>query len=803
MTNKRNFLDKFFSRELDVRVRMFNVLAIAGIIVSFISAMASIVNSEGLVSFLVSLTAAFVAYTLMCYASKSGKYQLCYIIAIMAVFFFCFTFIFMVGGGYHGAMPFFYILAIVFTIYMLEGKQAILIAGAELIYYTGLCLLAYFFPDSVSDIDTEFYKLLEVMTGFWAVSLILGATMYQQFGMYKQQQRELEAGKEKALHLSEAKSNFLANMSHEIRTPINVMLGMNEMVLRESDSRQIREYGRNIQNAGKTLLLLINNILDVSKIEAGKLEVVEESYQTASLIEELSVIGTELAGRNGLAFWTEVDEALPSMLTGDWIHIKQVAANFLSNAAKYTKHGDVVLRVSGRPGEQEDKMFLCISVSDTGIGIKEDDIPVLFDAFTRVDMSVNHGVEGTGLGLTIARELMQLMDGCIHVESKWGKGSTFSAKIPQRIADSTPICKQKRRAAGELEKETHSFIAPDASILVVDDSKENLQVIRSLLSRTMLRVDTVNSGAKALEEAKHMRYDMIFMDYMMPEMDGMETLGQLLELPGFHTPVVALTANVISGVREKLLEAGFCRYLSKPIMWNEIESVLRELLPKELVTENKASEREAFPADLKNKLALELPPYGIRLEDGLHYLGGDMRQYGKLAQFFIENYSSAKEEIRSFSAEGGWENMKYCVHSLKSKAKAVGANDLSDTAAKLERLCAEKDNRHMEAVLPLLYYEWSRAREGLDLLNGRLEELMPETAEAHSSNLSNLEGLMKLLDHHRHPDALEALDHLIAEAQDPEITARLKEVWELVEEVEFEQAKRILSTMLGGDDNGR
>ncbi|MFT3985550.1 MAG: response regulator, partial [Lachnospiraceae bacterium] len=734
---------------------------------------------------------------------KSGRYQLCYNITIVAVFLICFAFIFFSGGGYYGAMPFFFIFAVVFTIYMLEGKRAIVMAGAELLFYTCLCLLAYFFPHLVSVIDTEFYKLIEILTGFWAVSLILGITMYQQFGMYHEQQRKLEEGKKEALQVSEAKSNFLANMSHEIRTPINVMLGMNEMILRECDSGQIREYGKNIQNAGKTLLLLINNILDVSRIEAGKLDVTVESYQIANLIDELSIIGSELTGRKGLTFQTEADEALPAVLTGDQIHIKQVAVNFLSNAAKYTKQGGVTLQVSGRQGEQPDSILLCISVTDTGIGIKEGQIPILFDAFTRGDQTVNRCIEGTGLGLTIAKELTELMGGHIHVKSRWGKGSVFSVEIPQKVVNSTPLCLQQHVEFEDSKNPKAGFIAPEAAILVADDNRENLQVIRLLLSRTMIRVDTVDSGRKVIEAVRCMRYDVILMDYMMPEMDGMETLKHLRELADFDTPVVALTANVVSGVREKLLRAGFCKYLSKPVRWYDLENVLRELLPKELVTENRAAEGAVLSDSLKDELAAQLGPYGIQPEDGLRYLSGDIRQYWKLAGFFTENYSMGRSEVCRLAAEENWESLKYCIHSLKSKAKAIGANDLSQTAAKLERLCAEGESPHMEAALPLLYYEWERAEEGMRFFYIRLGELIPKEERAPDLYPNDLEDLMKLLNYHRHPDALDALDHMIAKAKEPELAACLREIWEKVEEVEFEQAQQMLLDIMGGDGDGQ
>ncbi|MDR1589328.1 MAG: response regulator [Oscillospiraceae bacterium] len=637
-----------------------------------------------------------------------------------------------------------------------------------------------------------------IIGSFVFVSIALSVTLILYLRMYNRRQRDLEAAWQEAVKYADAKSAFLANMSHELRTPINVMLGMNEMILRESDSDTIKSYGLNIKDTGKTLLFLINNILDVSRIESGKLEVIEERYQTTDLIGDLSLTGAELVGKKGIRFEVEADESLPRMLSGDFIHIKQVVANFLSNAAKYTKTGSVTLAFSSKTGERPDAFLLRISVTDTGIGIKQENIPFLFDAFTRVDLPANRNIEGTGLGLAIAKQLTELMGGKIHVASVWDKGSAFSVELPQKICDAAPIGKNPDLAASkENPAREGSFIAPGCGVLVVDDNRENRHVIRLLLARTMLRVDTAESGEECLEAVRSKRYDVILMDYMMPGMDGIKTLSELRNIPGFDTPVVALTANVMADTRQSLLDAGFCEYLSKPVMWRDLEAALLAVLPGEYVTGSTVRSGDILSDEVKGELRRELSNYSVALDDGLRYLGGDLLQYGKLATLFEKNCEEGMEEIRALAEERGFKRMKYFVHSLKSKARAVGANNLSASAAKLEGLCESEDSAYISILLPVLYHEWRRTRDGMAVLAARLKDILPEETQTDEPH-AGLDALRALLRYNRQPDALETLERLMATAVTPEETGVLREIWRKVDNVEFREAERLLSALMGG-----
>ena len=397
---------------------------------------------------------------------------------------------------------------------------------------------------------------------------------------------ELSEQREIAENANKAKSAFLASMSHEIRTPINAILGMNEMILRESGEDDILEYAGDIFSAGNTLLSIINDILDFSKIEEGRMEIIPVHYRTGLLVNDLTNMIKDRATRKKLEFIVEVDEDIPSLLTGDEIRIRQCILNILTNAVKYTETGSVTLKI-GYTKEDDNHIFLDVSVTDTGIGIKPEELEDMFSPFTRLDMNRNRTVEGTGLGMSITTNLLELMDSELKVESAYGKGSTFSFSLRQLVNDWSGVGDYSK-----TYKEYHKsaiaycelFHAPDAKILVVDDTRVNLNVITKLLKRTQIQIDTAYSGREAIEKAKTTHYDIMLIDHMMPEMDGIETLQRLKEQdPQSDTVYIALTANAISGAREMYLAAGFHNYLSKPVKGKILEDMIRSNLPKEKV----------------------------------------------------------------------------------------------------------------------------------------------------------------------------------------------------------------------------
>ncbi|MCR5650244.1 MAG: response regulator [Lachnospiraceae bacterium] len=418
---------------------------------------------------------------------------------------------------------------------------------------------------------------------------------------------ELEEQKTLADAANKAKSAFLANMSHEIRTPINAVLGMDEMILRESREKDIISYASDIRSAGRTLLSLINDILDFSKIEEGKMEIIPTQYELSSLIGDLVNMIKDRAEKKGLHFEADVESTIPHVLYGDEIRIKQVALNLLTNAVKYTETGTVKLEVSHVKHENEE-IDLCISVSDTGIGMKPEDMTRLFSPFSRIEEKRNRTIEGTGLGMSIVEQLLALMDSKLDVQSRYGTGSTFSFAVRQKVIKDSPIGDFNAR----YEKAVHApgqyrelFHAPDARVLVVDDNEVNLTVITNLLKGTQIKVDTVLSGREAIVQCTKNDYDVCFIDHMMPEMDGIETLHELQKQDagrGISPVYVALTANAVSGARERYLNAGFTDYVSKPVDGARLEELLRSYLPSEKIKEVKKDETGTAVTDNKDRL---------------------------------------------------------------------------------------------------------------------------------------------------------------------------------------------------------
>ena len=402
--------------------------------------------------------------------------------------------------------------------------------------------------------------------------------------------RKLTVAAEAANQANEAKSLFLSTMSHDIRTPMNAIIGMNEMILRDSREDDTRMYAENIRTAGNTLLGIINDILDFSKIEAGKMEIIDVDYNIASLLNDLVNMVQRKAEEKGLTFELDVDSQIPSVLHGDELRIKQVITNILSNAVKYTKEGGIVFAVSAsKCRTEEDSVILHVSIRDTGIGIKPEDLDKLFVAFERIEEKKNRNIEGTGLGMAIAQNFLSLMGSKIQVESQYGKGSVFSFDLKQKVADWEPLGAFDaafKRYLSERKQYTANFTAPKARILVVDDTQMNLKVFVSLLGKTKIQIDTAESGDAGIELFHKKTYDLIFLDHMMPNKDGIETLQEMkacVDTPNRKTPVICLTANAVSGMREMYIEAGFDDYLTKPIDTERLEAMLLRYLPTDLV----------------------------------------------------------------------------------------------------------------------------------------------------------------------------------------------------------------------------
>ena len=391
---------------------------------------------------------------------------------------------------------------------------------------------------------------------------------------------ELNEAKKNADKANASKSAFLASMSHEIRTPLNAVLGMDEMIMREDDINEIHSHAASIMDAGKSLLAIIDDILDFTKIESGMMHIVSNDYNVNDEVRELYNIVTFRAKKKGLTLSFNLDPQMPKILHGDEIRIRQILINIINNAVKYTNTGWVKVSLDAEIHDSENMTLVGI-VEDTGIGIKKEDISKLFDKFQRLDENMNHKVEGTGLGLSIVYNLLQMMNGSIDVQSVYQRGSKFTVRIPQKIVNSTPVGDVDLSYSTVQSNYKESFVAPDKRVLVVDDNQINLTIVKGLLKKTQLQIDMASSGRDCLEMVQKNSYDLILLDHMMPEMDGLEVLQRLKSMDNnlsITAPVIALTANAIVGARENYMKAGFNNYLSKPIDYNELEAVLKKHL---------------------------------------------------------------------------------------------------------------------------------------------------------------------------------------------------------------------------------
>lgn len=536
-----------------------------------------------------------------------------------------------------------------------------------------------------------------------------------------QANKDADAARQEALAANEAKGKFLAQMSHEIRTPINAVLGMDEMILRESKEQNVREYAMDIYTAGQSLLSLINDILDFSKIDSGKMEIVPVVYDLSSLIHDLVNMISQRAADKALQLEVEVDHEIPSRLFGDDVRIRQILINLLTNAVKYTHEGTVWLRVAGRV--VNDVVVIRFIVEDTGIGIKAEDLPKLSAEFERIEEDRNRNIEGTGLGMSITIQLLTLLGSKLHVESEYGKGSKFYFELEQKIIEDTPIGDfgSKIQQIAENFSYTSKICAPEAKILVVDDNAVNRKVLRNLLKETQIQVTEAAGGAECLHLVQESHYDLIFLDHMMPEMDGVETLHRIKALSTFpceDTPIVVLTANAVSGAKEAYLSEGFDDFLSKPIMPDKLETMIQTMLPEKLLQSVTKSTQKLSQQTADNEMHLEDLPVVEGLDWNYAWLHlPDMELLAYTVKAFYDQIDTAADCLEraygQISNIDQLESYRIQVHAMKSLAATIGILPLSGVARVLES--AAKDGK-IEVILSMttiFLEEWRSYRQKL------------------------------------------------------------------------------------------
>ena len=705
MIKKLNHL--MFREELEIRQRLLNLILSAAFVGGIVSIISTLIIG-GYESVLVASILLIVVVICLILSIRFNKTNLAGAIVVGMANLLIFPLMYYKSGGSYSGMPVWFVLGLIFTWLTLKGALCYIMYGINLITLLGTIAAGVDHPEWFTEMP-EGYMTGDIIQSVAIVSCIIGIIFKYQTYLYEKQRKKILETDELLHTANEAKSLFLANMSHEIRTPINGIIGMNTLLLKNlenADKKEIYEYAKNIQSASQTLLSLVNDILDISKIESGRMELVSVEYDLFAILNDCYNMNHTRASEKKLDFIMDIDNTLPSMLYGDEVHIRQIINNLLSNAVKYTEHGSVILSMKA-PERSNDHINLQIDVKDSGSGIREEDLDKLFENFTRVDERKNRNIEGTGLGLSLTKKLTELMDGEIKVKSEYGTGSVFTVIIKQRIIDDTPIGNFNEKYNTWIhrkEEEEDDRTAAAANILVVDDVPLNLTVAKGLLSSTKAAVDTALSGNECLEMIKQKKYHIIFLDHMMPETDGMETLKKI-KADNTHlntdTPVIALTANAVVGAREMYLSAGFADYLTKPIQEKQLLEMLYRNLPDKIIKTNTTalpSLKERFP--------------GLDTEPALtDYCMGDEDLFIDLIKDYVA--WDKRSEMNACLEASDWKNYRLLFYSLKSSSLSIGATALSANAEALEQAALDDDTAYIHTHHAKVIKEYG---EMLDML---------------------------------------------------------------------------------------
>ncbi len=586
--NPKKALQAIGNHNLDLQERLFRLIVLIGFCGLVIKLIAGIISGEDSRNMIPLVITLIIFACITWFTLRSQRIQLGAVMISAIFIYIALPLNFLTSGGVYGGAPIWFLFGFVFVSLVITGKAKYILLVSGYLLFLFCYYIAYFHPDLIVQhtLDMAYVDSAVTLT---IVSVLTCSMILFQNAIYRSENAIAQKQNQEIEELNRSQSRFFSSMSHEIRTPINTIIGLNEMILRETVSDEVAADAKSIQGASKMLLALINDILDMSKIESGKMDIVPVTYDVGAMLSDIVNMIWVRAREKEIAFHIDVDQTMPAKLYGDEVRIKQILINVLNNAVKYTSEGSVSLSIQCKRTES-DSAEITYSVTDTGMGIKKESIPYLFKAFKRVDEEANRYIEGTGLGLSIVKQLVDLMGGDIAVNSVYKKGSTFVITLPQKIVDESEIGEldlESRHALNAREHYRQSFEAPRAQILIVDDNEMNLMVAEKLLRDTKVKIHTAASGHECLKKTLQDRYDVIFMDHLMPEMDGIECLHAIrVQTGGLNqdTPVVVLTANAGGENQALYRREGFDGYLLKPVSGAQLETELLKHLPRELVS---------------------------------------------------------------------------------------------------------------------------------------------------------------------------------------------------------------------------
>ena len=745
----KKWISGLFDQKKDAQERMLILLTLVAMSALFIIMIVGIIIGESMKD-IVTMGVAFVVFGIIAFiAFHFNKVQLCATIVAALLIFIVLPVTFITGGGINGGSPLWFLFCTVFTCMIITGRRRWFLTGANIVMIIICYFIQYLHPELITMHDEEM-AFQDSLISIVLVCLLICFLIEFEVRILREAYMRSEQQRKEIDELSKSQNTFFSSMSHEIRTPINTIIGLNEMILREDISEEVMEDATNVRSASKILLHLINDILDMSKIESGKMELTPVNYNMGDMISEIVGMFWMRAKEKGLCFHTDIDPKLPTDLVGDEVRIKQILINILNNAIKYTSEGSVTLAIQYKE-LQDKKGMVTFTVTDTGIGIKKESIPHLFNAFKRVDTTENRYIEGTGLGLAIVKQLVELMGGEINVNSVYTKGSTFIIDIPQEVVGDSVAgerhydsdMKESKYRRTQYKKR---FDAPDAKLLVVDDNVSNLMVVTKLLRDTGIQIDTAESGAEALEKTVVKEYHLIFMDHMMPEMDGIECLHKIKEQVGGMSraaKIVALTANAGSENKQLYASAGFDGYMVKPISGEELERECIRLLPKDLVhsiysddriveesmswlKEHERKEEIIISTDsvadisqeLIDKYKIAVIPHKISTDEGIFTDGHEIEAQGLVAYMEdgdkeVRNVAPSVEEYEAFFA-GILTKAHNIIHISISENVAHSGCPMAKEAAEAFDNVTVIDSGHLSSGQGLMVLEACRfVKEGM------------------------------------------------------------------------------------------